>query len=164
MTEERVPLTQKERMQILRVDMPEQEADLRAVNFREVNLGLTEQLAMLEAERCLQCKKQYCIEGCPVRVNIPRFIERVRDGDLAGAAASLLDDNALPCVTGRVCPQETQCEAVCLRAKTGKPVAIGYIERFVADWAQQHPDAVHATRADGNAARRSRSSVPGRRA
>jgi glutamate synthase (NADPH) small chain len=146
MTVERVPLTQKERMQITRVEMPEQEADLRAVNFREVNLGLTEQLAMLEAERCLQCKKQYCIDGCPVRVNIPLFIERVRDGDLPGAAASLLDDNALPCVTGRVCPQETQCEAVCLRAKTGKPVAIGYIERFVADWAQHHAEALpHAT-------------------
>ncbi len=134
------PLSKKERMQIDRVSMPEQAADLRAINFREVNLGLTDQLAFLEAERCLDCPKQYCIAGCPVRVNIPRFIDLVRDGDLPGAAASLLDDNALPCVTGRVCPQETQCEAVCLRGKTGRPVAIGYLERYVADWAQQHPD------------------------
>jgi glutamate synthase (NADPH/NADH) small chain len=139
---ERQPLTQKERMKIERVAMPEQAAELRAVNFREVNLGLTEQLAMLEAERCLQCPKPYCIDGCPVRVNIPQFIMRLREGDFAGAAASLLDDNALPCVTGRVCPQETQCEAVCLRGKKGDSVAIGYLERFVADWAQAHPEAL----------------------
>ena len=99
---ERAPLTPKERMSLDRVEMPEQEATLRATNFREVNLGLTEQLAMLEAERCLQCPKPYCIDGCPVRVNIPQFIVRLREGDMAGAAASLLDDNALPCVTGRV--------------------------------------------------------------
>jgi glutamate synthase (NADPH/NADH) small chain len=139
---ERTPLSKKERMQIDRVAMPEQAAELRAVNFREVNLGLTEQLAFLEAERCLECPKPYCIDGCPVRVNIPQFISRLRDGDLPGAAASLLDDNALPCVTGRVCPQETQCEGVCLRGKTGRPVAIGHLERYVADWAQAHPDAV----------------------
>jgi glutamate synthase (NADPH/NADH) small chain len=139
-------ITQKERMQIGRVAMPEQAAELRAVNFREVNLGLTEQLAMLEAERCLQCPKPYCIDGCPVRVNIPQFIVRLREGDMAGAAASLLDDNALPCVTGRVCPQETQCEAVCLRGKKGDSVAIGHLERFVADWAQTHPDALAAAR------------------
>jgi glutamate synthase (NADPH/NADH) small chain len=136
---ERQPLTQKERMGIDRVAMPEQAAEVRATNFREVNLGFTEQLAMLEAERCLQCPKPYCIEGCPVRVNIPQFIARLREGDLEGAAASLLDDNALPCVTGRVCPQELQCEAVCLRGKKGKSVAIGSLERFVADWAQAHP-------------------------
>ncbi|HYL40875.1 MAG TPA: NAD(P)-binding protein, partial [Candidatus Binatus sp.] len=134
-TAAKAPLSKKERMQIQRIAMPEQDAVLRAANFREVNLGLTEQLAMLEAERCLECPKPYCIDGCPVRVNIPTFIRRLRDGDLEGAAASLLDDNALPCVTGRVCPQETQCEQVCLRAKTGKPVAIGYLERYVADWA-----------------------------
>ncbi len=133
-------LTQKERMQLKRVDMPEQEPDVRAANFREVNLGLTEQLALLEAERCLQCPKPYCIDGCPVRVNIPNFIRLLRDGDVQAAAASLLDDNALPCVTGRVCPQESQCEKVCLRAKTGKSVAIGHLERYVADWAMAHAD------------------------
>ena len=133
------PLTQKERMAIDRVAMPEQEAIARATNFREVNLGLTYQLAMLEAERCLQCPKPYCIDGCPVRVNIPRFIQLLRDGDLPAAADSLLDDNALPCVTGRVCPQESQCEGVCLRGKKGRSVGIGSLERFVADWAQHHP-------------------------
>lgn len=138
MTEPRPPLSQKERMAIDRVAMPEQAAELRAANFREVNLGLTHQLAILEAERCLMCPKPYCVEGCPVRVNIPRFLKFLREGDLPAAAESLLDDNALPCVTGRVCPQETQCEGVCLRGKKGKPVAIGYLERYVADWAQQH--------------------------
>ena len=147
MTEERPPtdevrpvLTQKERMAIDRVAMPEQDAAIRAVNFREVNLGLTRQIAMLEAERCLQCPKPYCIGGCPVSVNIPRFLKLLREGDLPAAADSLLDDNALPCVTGRVCPQESQCEGVCLRAKKGNAVAIGHLERFVADWAQAHPD------------------------
>ncbi len=142
---ERPALTKKDRMAIDRQAMPEQEAELRARNFREVNLGLTEQIAFLEAERCLQCKKPTCIEGCPVRVNIPRFINLLAQGDLAGAAASLLDDNALPCVTGRVCPQETQCEGECVRGKSGKhgmPVAIGYLERYVADWANAHPDQV----------------------
>jgi glutamate synthase (NADPH) small chain len=139
---DRAELTPKERMQIDRVAMPEQAAEVRATNFREVNLGLTEQLAILEAERCLQCPKPYCIDGCPVRVNIPRFLKFLREGDLPGAANSLLDDNALPCVTGRVCPQETQCEGVCLRGKKGQSVAIGHLERFVADWAQAHPDAL----------------------
>ncbi|HEX9044679.1 MAG TPA: NADPH-dependent glutamate synthase [Candidatus Limnocylindrales bacterium] len=142
MTEQRPELTQKERMAIDRVAMPEQDAELRAANFREVNLGLSHQIAMLEAERCLQCPKPYCIDGCPVRVNIPRFLKFLRAGDLPGAADSLLDDNALPCVTGRVCPQETQCEGVCLRGKKGKSVAIGYLERYVADWAQSHPEGL----------------------
>ena len=84
------------------------------------------------------------IEGCPVRVNIPRFIRLLREGDLPAAAESLLDDNDLPCVTGRVCPQESQCEGVCLRGKKGKSVAIGALERFVADWAQDHRDALPA--------------------
>jgi glutamate synthase (NADPH/NADH) small chain len=140
MTAPGAPLTAKERMAIDRVAMPEQDADLRATNFREVSLGLTAQLAMLEAERCLQCPKPYCIEGCPVRVNIPRFIKLLREGDLPGAAESLLDDNALPCVTGRVCPQEKQCEGVCLRGRKGKSVAIGAVERYVADWAREHQD------------------------
>jgi glutamate synthase (NADPH/NADH) small chain len=145
MTEQRPPLTQKERMALDRVAMPEQDPGVRAVNFREVNLGLTRQMAMLEAERCLLCPKPYCIGGCPVSVNIPRFLKLLREGDLPGAADSLLDDNALPCVTGRVCPQETQCEGVCLRAKRGNSVAIGHLERYVADWAQANPEElVHA--------------------
>ena len=132
----------RERMLIDRVSMPEQDPATRATNFTEVNLGLTEQLAFIEAERCLQCKNPKCIDGCPVRVNIPRFIAHLRDGDLAGAADSLLDDNALPCVTGRVCPQEKQCEGTCLRGRKGDPVAIGWLERYVADWAQAHPEAM----------------------
>ena len=135
---ERAAVNPKERMGIDRQLMLEQAADLRAHNFEEVNLGLTEKLAMLEAERCLMCKKPTCIDGCPVAVNIPRFIDLIARGDMRGAADSLLDDNALPCVTGRVCPQETQCEGVCLRGKKGDPVAIGYLERFVADWANKH--------------------------
>ena len=142
---ERAPVNPKERMTILRQLMPEQEAEFRARNFSEVNLGLSQQLAMLEAERCLMCKKPTCIEGCPVRVNIPRFIDLMAHGDMRAAADSLLDDNALPCVTGRVCPQETQCEGVCLRGKKGDPVAIGYLERFVADWANTHRDGASAT-------------------
>jgi glutamate synthase (NADPH/NADH) small chain len=139
-------LTKKERMAILRHDMLEQDPEIRAHNFDEVNLGYALDIARQEAERCLQCPKEYCIEGCPVAVNIPRFISYLRDGDVHAAAESLLGDNALPCVTGRVCPQETQCEQVCLRAKTGRPVAIGYLERFVADWAQAHNgELAHAT-------------------
>jgi glutamate synthase (NADPH/NADH) small chain len=152
-TDERQPLTQKERMAIDRVAMPEQNADVRATNFREVNLGLTYQLAMLEAERCLMCPKPFCVDGCPVRVNIPRFIKLLREGDLPGAAESLMDDNALPCVTGRVCPQESQCEGVCLRGKKGKSVGIGSLERFVADWAQAHPDVLPAHHASPNGRR-----------
>jgi glutamate synthase (NADPH/NADH) small chain len=148
MTPEPKPtLTQKERMGIKRVAMPEQDATARAANFREVNLGLTEQLAILEAERCLQCPKPYCIDGCPVRVNIPQFIRHLRDGDIRSAAESLLSDNALPCVTGRVCPQESQCEKLCLRAKTGNSVAIGHLERFVADWGQRHAAEIAASAA-----------------
>jgi glutamate synthase (NADPH/NADH) small chain len=137
-------LTPKERMAIERAHMPEQEALQRTANFREVNLGYSHQLAVLEAERCLQCKNPVCIDGCPVRVDIPRFIELLRTGDMAGAAASLLADNALPCVTGRVCPQEIQCEQVCVRAKKGTSVAIGALERYVADWAMAHPDGLVA--------------------
>ena len=136
---ERAPISPKERMTIERQHMPEQPADLRAHNFAEVNLGFDHQLAILEAERCLQCRNPACIDGCPVRVNIPRFIDLLARGDLRAAANSLLDDNALPCVTGRVCPQETQCEGRCLRGKKGDPVAIGYLERFVADWASHNP-------------------------
>ena len=131
-------LSPKERMAIPRQGMPEQAALARATNFKEVNLGFTEQLALLEAERCIQCKDPKCMQGCPVRVNIPRFIKALAEADFAGAAQSLLGDNALPAVTGRVCPQEKQCEAECIRGIKGKPVAIGYLERFVADWAREH--------------------------
>ena len=127
----------KERLAIPRQAMPEQDATDRNRNFEEVNLGFTEQIAMLEAQRCIQCKEPKCMAGCPVMVDIPRFIRFVAEGDLAAAAESLLGDNALPAVTGRVCPQETQCEIECIRGVKGAPVAIGHLERFVADWARQ---------------------------
>jgi len=131
-------ISAKERLAIDRQKMPEQDPLERRSNFSEVNLGLPEHLALLEAQRCLQCKSAKCIAGCPVLVNIPRFISLLSEGDLQGAAESLLGDNALPAVTGRVCPQETQCEEVCIRGLKGAPVAVGYLERFVADWAREH--------------------------
>ena len=127
-------------MQITRQAMPEQDAAARAANFLEVNLGLPERLALLEADRCLQCKDPRCMNGCPVGVNIPKFLDLLTAGKLAEAAQSLLCDNALPAVTGRVCPQETQCEAVCVRAGKGMPVGVGYLERYVADWARENRD------------------------
>ena len=127
-------------MQITRQAMPEQDAAARAANFLEVNLGLPERLALLEADRCLQCKDPKCMKGCPVGVNIPKFLDLLTAGKLAEAAQSLLCDNALPAVTGRVCPQETQCEAECVRAAKGLPVGVGYLERYVADWAREHRD------------------------
>jgi glutamate synthase (NADPH/NADH) small chain len=127
----------KERLAIPRQSMPEQHATDRNRNFREVNFGFTEQIAILEAQRCIQCKEPKCMTGCPVMVNIPRFIRFVAEGNLPAAAQSLLGDNALPAVTGRVCPQETQCEIECVRGVKGASVAIGHLERFVADWARQ---------------------------
>ena len=134
-------LSKRERMAIPRQEMPTRDAAGRANIFAEVNLGFTEQMALLEADRCLECKAASCIKGCPVMVDIPRFVGLVADGDLAGAARSLFGDNALPSVTGRVCPQETQCEAVCILGRKGNPVAIGHLERFVADWARQQHSA-----------------------
>jgi glutamate synthase (NADPH/NADH) small chain len=133
-------ISTKQRLQIPRQRIPEQEAGARAANFSEVNLGFTEQLALLEADRCLQCKDAKCIAGCPVSVNIPRFLDLLTQGKVAEAAASLMCDNTLPAITGRVCPQETQCEAECIRGVKGEPIAIGYLERYVADWALTHGD------------------------
>ena len=128
----------KDRMAIERCVMVEQDPLERARNFNEVNKGLALETALRESQRCLECKKPSCMEGCPVSVNIPRFIGHVMEGDFAAAAESLALDNALPAVTGRVCPQETQCECHCIRGKKGKPVAIGYLERFVADWSREN--------------------------
>jgi len=131
-------ISTKQRLQINRQSMPEQEPVARSANFLEVNLGFTERLALVEADRCLQCKDPRCLKGCPVGVNIPKFLDLVTAGKIAEAAQSLLNDNALPAVTGRVCPQETQCEAECVRAAKGLPVGVGYLERYVADWAREH--------------------------
>jgi len=127
-------ITTKQRLQISRQKMAEQDPMVRNTNFQEVNLGLAEKVALLEADRCLQCRDPKCVAGCPVMVNIPKFIDLLSRGDVAGAARSLLSDNALPSVTGRVCPQETQCEIECIRGNKGLPVAIGYLERYVGDW------------------------------
>jgi len=121
-----------------RVKMPEQDPDVRRRNFEEVPLGLTEEMAMTEAKRCLQCKKPACVDGCPVSVLIPEFIHCIAEGDFSGAIAKLWERNALPAVCGRVCPQEIQCEGVCILAKKGDPVAIGNLERFAADHERAH--------------------------
>jgi glutamate synthase (NADPH/NADH) small chain len=128
--------TKRERLAIARQAMPTRDAAVRIGGFAEVNLGFTEQVALLEARRCLQCRVAPCVAGCPVGLDIPRFLARLEVGDLAGAAEVLLRDNALPAVTGRVCPQESQCEAACVLGRKGTSVAIGHLERFVADWAR----------------------------
>jgi len=117
-----------------RQKMPEQDPKVRAKNFDEVPFGYTPELAQLEASRCLQCKKPKCIEGCPVEVYIPAFVKLISEGDFAGSARKLKERNSLPAVCGRVCPQEDQCEKVCIVGKKGQPVAIGRLERFAADW------------------------------
>jgi glutamate synthase (NADPH/NADH) small chain len=127
-------LPPKERMKIHRQEMPEQDAKERAHNFSEVNLGLTSVAAEQEALRCLQCKAQQCFAGCPVGVKIKEFVDLIVAGDYLGAAAKIREDNVLPAITGRVCPQEEQCEQVCILGKHGEPVAVGNLERFVADY------------------------------
>ncbi len=129
------PLSNKERMQISRHEMPTQEPEVRAANFVEVALGYTWEDAQSEAERCLQCAKPHCVDGCPVGVQIPQFIRALREGDLPGAVDAMKVKNNLPAICGRVCPQETQCEANCILAKKGQSVAIGRLERFVGDYA-----------------------------
>lgn len=118
-----------------KVPVREQDAKVRATNFEEVCLGYDETEAVEEAKRCLNCKNARCIEGCPVSINIPGFIEKVKEGDFAGAYQVIGQSSALPAVCGRVCPQETQCEGQCIRGIKGDAVSIGKLERFVADWA-----------------------------
>ena len=118
--------------------MPEQDAAIRATNFKEVALGYTVQMAQDEAARCLHCKNAPCVSGCPVNVPIRDFIAQIRQGDYAGAYATIRSQNGLPAICGRVCPQETQCESKCIRGIKGEPVGIGRLERFVADWAMEH--------------------------
>ena len=121
-----------------RVQMPQQDPARRITNFEEVNEGLAENAAVEEAQRCLMCKKRPCVRGCPVAVRIPEFLEKVVARDFASASEILCADNALPAIAGRVCPQEKQCEELCVRGKKSQPVAIGWLERFVADWAAGH--------------------------
>jgi glutamate synthase (NADPH) small chain len=131
-------MTNKERMKIQRQGMPARDSSERARSFHEVNLGLPEQLAILEAKRCLLCPDPKCINGCPVSIEISQFVRHLAAGEFQTAAEVLMRDNALPGISGRVCPQEKQCESLCVRGKCGDSVAIGYLERFVADWAREH--------------------------
>ena len=119
-----------------KVPVSEQDPKVRATNFDEVNLGYTKEEAMAEATRCLNCKNARCITGCPVNINIPDFIAKVKDGDVEGAYEVISQSSSLPAVCGRVCPQETQCEAQCIRGIKGEAVSIGRLERFVADTAK----------------------------
>ena len=121
-----------------RVPIREQAPEERAHNFEEVCLGYTEEEARAEASRCLNCKNPRCVAGCPVSIDIPGFLQQVIAGQEAKAAGIIAESSALPAVCGRVCPQETQCEGVCIRGIKGEPVAIGKLERYVADWAREH--------------------------
>ena len=121
--------------------MPSQEPDVRNHNFNEVALGYTEEMALDEAARCLNCKNMPCVAGCPVNIHIPEFIAKIRELDFEGAYQAISRDSSLPAVCGRVCPQETQCESKCVRGIKGEPVGIGRLERFVADWHNAHAGA-----------------------
>jgi glutamate synthase (NADPH/NADH) small chain len=123
-----------------RIEMPRQDPKVRATNFNEVALGYSQEQAIKEAGRCIQCKKRNCTAGCPVEVDIPDFIKALREGNLPEAVKVLKNKNALPGICGRVCPQESQCESTCTLDKQGAPVAIGRLERFVADWEQANKD------------------------
>lgn len=121
-----------------KVPVREQDAKVRATNFEEVCLGYDREEAMREAARCINCKNAQCIKGCPVAINIPGFIEKVKEGDIEAAYQVISESSALPAVCGRVCPQESQCEGKCIRGIKGEPVSIGKLERFAADWAREN--------------------------
>jgi glutamate synthase (NADPH/NADH) small chain len=128
------PLPMKERVKIPRQRMPEQPPGERRGNFAEVNLGLPVDFAACEAQRCIECADPKCQKGCPVGVKVREFVDLVQEGNYKAAAAKMREDNVLPAVTGRVCPQEDQCEGACVMGKKFDPLAIGYLERFIADW------------------------------
>ena len=125
-------------MTMTKTPMPEQEPNVRNKNFKEVALGYTAEMAIEEAKRCLHCKKPMCVDGCPVNIHIPDFIAKVAEGDFAAAYEIITSTNSLPALSGRVCPQESQCECKCIRGVKGEPVAIGRLERFVADWYREN--------------------------
>ncbi len=136
-------------MSLKKNPMPTVDPQERVKSFCEVAEGYTEDIALKEAARCLECKNMPCVQGCPVKVHIPEFIARVREGDFEGAYQIISQSSSLPAVCGRVCPQETQCEAKCIRGIKGEPVGIGRLERFVADWHNTHSSA-EATRPESN--------------
>ena len=121
-----------------KVPVREQDAKERACNFEEVCLGYNADEAVAEAQRCLNCKNAHCVQGCPVSINIPGFVEKVKEGDFAAAYQVISESSALPAVCGRVCPQESQCEGKCIRGIKGEAVSIGKLERFIADWAREN--------------------------
>ncbi|MBR5065949.1 MAG: NADPH-dependent glutamate synthase [Oscillospiraceae bacterium] len=127
-------------MSLTKNPMPSQDPKVRARNFDEVALGYSEEIALDEAQRCLHCKNMPCVEGCPVNVHIPEFIDKIKEGDFEGAYQIIRETSSLPAVCGRVCPQETQCESKCTRGIRGEPVGIGRLERFVADWHRDHTE------------------------
>ena len=129
-------------LSLKRHPMPEQDPQVRAKNFSEVTLGYTQELAQAEAGRCLQCKTAPCRKGCPVEIDIPAFIKLIKEGDMGASIAKINEVNALPAVCGRVCPQEEQCEKLCVLAKKGESVAIGRLERYVADLSRSQGQAV----------------------
>jgi glutamate synthase (NADPH) small chain len=131
-------LSPRERVKLPRQHMPEQPAHERRSNFGEVNRGLTVLGATTEALRCLECARPHCQTGCPVNVNVREFVRLVTEGDYLAAAAKIREDNVLPAITGRVCPQETQCEGCCVLGNKFEPLGIGYLERFVADYEREH--------------------------
>lgn len=124
----------KPNMQAEKTPMPVQDPDVRICNFEEVATGYTEEMAISEAKRCLNCKHKPCVKGCPVNIEIPGFIQKVAEGDFQAAYEIIASTNALPAITGRVCPQESQCEQYCVRGIKNEPVGIGRLERYVADW------------------------------
>ena len=121
-----------------KVPVREQDAKVRATNFDEVCLGYNKEEAMCEAKRCINCKNAQCVKGCPVAIDIPGFIDKVKDGDIEAAYQIISEASALPAVCGRVCPQESQCEGKCIRGIKGEPISIGKLERYVADWAREN--------------------------
>ncbi len=137
----------KPNMSMKKNPMPAQEPEVRAHNFLEVTTGYTEEMALDEAMRCLNCKNMPCVKGCPVNVHIPQFIAKIKEGDFEGAYQVINQSSSLPAVCGRVCPQETQCESKCVRGIKGEPVGIGRLERFVADWHNAHASEVPAVAA-----------------
>src|SRR3972149_10719299 len=128
----------KERMKMPRQRMPEQDPKVRVGKFYEVPYGFTPEEAVKEAQRCIQCKTPLCVGGCPVNIDIPWFIRLIEEGKFVEAARKLKETNGLPAVCGRVCPQEDQCEKVCVVGKKGEPVSIGRLERFAADYEREH--------------------------
>ena len=141
------PIPNKERAKMPRQHMPEALPQVRNKQFTEVNLGYSEELARQEALRCIECAKPSCTKDCPVGVKVKEFVQLIVDGDFMGAAAKIREDNVLPAITGRVCPQEDHCEGACLLCKTSESLGIGYLERFVADYEQKHFDKTKIVKA-----------------